>query len=162
MMTSVDPNYSRDNFSLTAVGGRNFFRYLKNFNLLREQEIFILSPNMHFYYDENDFKGIKTFINLRKLNLLKDPDEFLHTASLILPYNVNFIGCFSDNNSAGVEDFIPKLVTRLNNYIDFRTDHTLNRKEVSGLLVKHGYNVIDMSEINKLTFFYSKHIRQPA
>jgi hypothetical protein len=160
MIATDNPNFSSENFSLTAEGGKNFFRYLKNFNLFSEPEIFILSPNIHFYYDENDFINIKTFVILKKLNLIKDLDTFLHTVSIILPDNVNFIGCFSDSDSSGVEEFIPNLVTRFNNFLDSRTDHSLDRKVVSKLLEKHGFQVVDMSEINKLTFFYSKHIRQ--
>jgi len=93
------PIFSSDNFNLTAEGGVTFFKYLKKFNLFSEPELLILSPNIHFYYDENDLKDVRTFILLRKLNLIKDLDTFIRTLSQILPPNVNFVGCFSDNKT---------------------------------------------------------------
>ena len=116
----------------------------------------ILSPNIHFYYDENDLKGIKTFLLLKKLNLIKELDIFLDTVSQILPANVNFVGCFSESKSLNVNGFLTEMSARFTNFLDFRTDHIMGRKDVSELLNKHGFKIVDMSEINGLTFFYSK------
>ena len=160
MISSEKPNFSPDNFSLTAEGGKNFFRYLKSFNLFKEPELLILSPNIHFYYDENDLKGVKTFIILKKLNLIKDLDTFLHTVCNILPENVNFVGCFSDSQTVDGNGFLTGLSTRFNNFLDSRTDHNMDKKDVSDLLEKHGFKIIDMTEMNGLTFFYSQTIRQ--
>ena len=156
MISSEKPNFSRDNFSLTAEGGRNFFHYLKSFNLFKEPELLILSPNIHFYYDENDLKGVRTFIILKKLNLIKDLDTFLHTVFLILPENINFVGCFSDSKTVDGNGFLTGLSTRFNNFLDSRTDHNMDKKDVSDLLEKHGFKIIDMTEMNGLTFFYSQ------
>src|SRR5665648_194429 len=79
MISYVKPIYSPVNSGLTAVGGKNFFRYLKRFNLTKEPDLLILSPNSHFYYDANDLKNIRTLINLKKLNWIKDLDAFLQT-----------------------------------------------------------------------------------
>ncbi len=156
MISSGNPNFSPENFSLTAEGGKNFFRYLKSFNLFNEPDIFILSPNIHYYYDENDLKNIKTFILLKKLNLIKDLDQFLRTVAQILPPDVNFVGCFTENTSSDVEGYISNLVTKFNNFIDLKTDHDMDKKDVKKLLEKHGFKVVDMTEINDLTFFYSR------
>ena len=160
MISSEKPNFSRDNFSLTAEGGKNFFRYLKSFNLFKEPELLILSPNIHFYYDENDLKGVRTFIILKKLNLIKDLDTFLHTVCNILPENVNFVGCFSDSQTVDGNGFLSGLSARFNNFLDSRTDHNMDKKDVSDLLGKHGFKIIDMTEMNGLTFFYSQTVRQ--
>jgi hypothetical protein len=159
-MPSESPNFSPENFSLTAEGGKNFFRYLKSFNLFKEPELLILSPNIHFYYDENDLKGVKTFLILKKLNLIKDLNTFLQTVFKILPENVNFVGCFSDSKSVDMNGFLSGLSTRFNNFLDSRTDHNMDKKEVSALLEKHGFKIIDMTEMNGLTFFYSKTVPQ--
>jgi hypothetical protein len=161
MITYGKPNFSPDNFSLTAEGGKNFFRYLNRFNLFKETELLILSPNIHFYYDENDLKTVKTFIILKKLNLIEDLDTFLHTVSRILPANVNFIGCFSDSKTLNGNGFLSGLSTRFNNFLDSRTDHNLDKKDVSELLEKYGFKVVDMTEMNRLTFFYSQNVCQP-
>jgi hypothetical protein len=160
MISAENPNFSPENFSLTAEGGKNFFRYLKSFNLFKEPELLILSPNIHFYYDENDLKGVKTFLILKKLNLIKDLDTFLHTVFNILPENVNFVGCFSDSKSIDGNGFLSGLSTRFNNFLDSKTDHNMDKKDVSDLLEKHGFKIIDMTEINGLTFFYSQTVAQ--
>ena len=160
MISSEKPNFSPDNFSLTAEGGKNFFRYLKSFNLFKEPELLILSPNIHFYYDENDLKGVRTFIILKKLNLIKDLDTFLHTVFLILPENINFVGCFSDSKTVDGNGFLTGLSTRFNNFLDSRTDHNMDKKDVSDLLEKHGFKIIDITEMNGLTFFYSQTVPQ--
>ena len=155
------PFFSADSFNLTAEGGVTFFQYLKKFNLFKEPELLILSPNIHFYYDENDLKEVRTFILLRKLNLIKELDTFLHTLSYILPPNVNFVGCFSDNKTLKWNGFVSNISNKITNILDSRTDNTLDKKEVTELLEKHGFRVVDLTEMNELTLFYSQTILRP-
>jgi hypothetical protein len=150
------PFFSADNFNLTAEGGVTFFQYLKSFNLFSEPELLILSPNIHFYYDENDLKDVKTFILLRKLNLIKDLDAFLDTLALILPSNVNFVGCFSDNKTLKWDGFVASLSNKITNILDSKTDHFLDKENVAEMLKKHGFTIVDMTEMNDLILFYSK------
>ena len=155
------PFFSADNFNLTAEGGVTFFQYLKKFDLFREPELLILSPNIHFYYDENDLKDVRTFILLRKLNLIKELDSFLHTLSLILPANVNFVGCFSDNKTLKWNGLVSNISNKINNILDLKTDNFLDQKEVTELLENHGFKVVDMTEMNDLILFYSQTILRP-
>ena len=85
----------------------------------------------------------------------------MHTVSCILPESVNFIGCFSDSKPFKWDGFLSELSTRLTNIMDSKTDHNIDKKDVSGLLEKSGFKVVDMTEINGLTFFYSQNVRQP-
>ena len=155
------PIFSSDNFNLTAEGGVTFFKYLKKFNLFSEPELLILSPNIHFYYDENDLKDVRTFILLRKLNLIKELDTFLRTLSQILPPNVNFVGCFSDNKTLKWNGFVSNLSNKFYNILDSKTDHFLDKEDVSELLEKHGFKIIDMTEMDELILFYSQTIPRP-
>jgi hypothetical protein len=155
------PIFSSDNFNLTAEGGVTFFKYLKKFNLFSEPELLILSPNIHFYYDENDLKDVRTFILLRKLNLIKDLDIFLRTLSQILPVNVNFVGCFSDNKTLKWNGFVSNLSNKFYNILDSKTDHFLDKEDVSELLGKYGFKIIDMTEMDELILFCSKTIPRP-
>jgi hypothetical protein len=155
------PFFSADSFNLTAEGGVTFFQYLKKFNLFREQELLILSPNIHFYYDENDLKEVKTFILLRKLNLIKDLDTFVKTLSLMLPPGVNFVGCFSDNKTLKWDGFVNNISSKITNMLDFKTDNVLDKEEVSQLLEKYKFKVINMTEMNDLILFYSKTVPRP-
>jgi hypothetical protein len=150
------PFFSADNFNLTAEGGVTFFQYLKSFDLFSEPELLILSPNIHFYYDENDLKDVKTFILLRKLNLIKDLDAFLDTLALILPSSVNFVGCFSDNKTLKWDGFVTSLSNKITNILDLKTDHFLDKENVAEMLKKHGFTIVDMTEMNDLILFYSK------
>lgn len=150
------PFFSADNFNLTAEGGVTFFQYLKNFNLFSEPELLILSPNIHFYYDENDLKNVRTFILLRKLNLIKDLDNFLKTLSIILPPDVNFVGCFSDNKTLKWDGFVTSLSNKITSILDSKTDHMLDKKDVTEHLGKHGFKVVDITVMNDLVLFYSK------
>jgi hypothetical protein len=160
MISSGSPNFNPDNFTLTAVGGKIFFSYLRQFNLLCEADLLMVSPNSHFYYDEEDLKSVRTLVILKKLNLIKDLDPFLKTVSHILPANVNFIGCFSDSKTLRENGFLSELSTRFNNFLDSRIVHYMDKKDVSELLGKHGFKIIDMTEINGLTFFYSRSVRK--
>ena len=158
MISYERTSLNSDNLSLTAKGATTFFHYLKKFNLFKEPDLLILYPNSHFYYDENELKSVRTFINLKKLNLIKDPDTFLSTVFNILPQNINFIGCFSDNRELKGNSFISEISARLTNLLDSKTFNYLDKKVVTKLLEKHGYRVIDMTETVGLTFFYSKKI----
>jgi hypothetical protein len=155
------PFFSSDNFNLTAEGGVTIFKYLRRFELFREPELLILSPNIHFYYDENDLKDVRTFILLRKLNLIKELDSFIKTLTLILPPDVNFVGCFSDNKTLKWNGFVSNLSNKINNILDSKTDHFLDKKDVSELLEKHGFKIVDMTEMDELILFYSKTVRPP-
>jgi len=152
-------NFNTANFSLTAEEGKSIFHYLKSFNLSKEPDLLLLYPNQHYYYDENDLKNVKILIILKKLNLMKDIDTFVHTLYHILPPNINFIGCFSDSKTRKGNGFLSRLSNRFNNLLDSRTDHNIDKKYVSLLLEKYGFKIIDMTEMNGLTYFNSQNSR---
>jgi hypothetical protein len=155
------PFFSADSFNLTAEGGVTFFQYLKKFHLFREPELLILSPNIHFYYDESDLKEVKTFILLRKLNLIKDLDNFVKTLSLMLPPGVNFVGCFSDNKTLKWDGFVSNISNKITNILDFKTDNLLDKDDVRHLLEKYGFQLVDITQMNELILFYSKTVPRP-
>lgn len=146
--------------NLIAEGGDNLFHYLKSFNLLRDNHLIVLPSNHHYYYDENDLQGVRTIVNLKRLNLIKDLDSFLSTLRRILPSNVNLIGCFSDHKSFTGSQFFSRLSVRFNNLLDLRADRDMKKQNVTTLLEKHGFKVIDMTETDGLTYFYSQNIPQ--
>jgi hypothetical protein len=162
MISDEKNSFSSNNSSLTAEKGMTFFRYLKRFNLFNEPDLLILYPNIHFYYDENELKSIRTFINLKKLNLIKDLDEFLHSVFSITPMNINFVGCFSESKPHKGIEFISDLSNRIINLLDAKTYNSMDRTQVTELLEKYGYKIVDMTEANGVTFFYSRNIRQPV
>jgi hypothetical protein len=162
MISDEKTSFGSNNSSLSAERGMSIFRYLKRFNLFNEPDLLILYPNIHFYYDENELKSVRTFINLKKLNLIKDLDAFLHSVFSITPMNINFVGCFSDSKPHKGIEFITGLSTRLTNLLDAKTYNSMDKAEVTKLLEKYGYKVVDMTESNGITFFYSRNVHQPV
>lgn len=148
--------------SLISDGDINFFHYLKGLNLAKETDILVLPSNHHYYYDQKELKSVRVLVNLKKLNLIKHLDEFLENLVCILPPSTNFIGCFSDNKTlepkASPSNRFSKLYNRFINFLDDRTDHLMNKYEVSKLLERNGFKTIDMREINGLVYFYSQKV----
>lgn len=146
--------------TLISQGGIDFVRFLTSLNLSDESDILILPSNQHYYYEEKELKSVRTIVNLKKLNMIKHLDTFLYSLVRILPPNANFIGCFSDSNALNVNGFSIyhplKLFNRIINFLDSRTDHFMNKDEVSGLLGKNGFKALNMKEMNGLTYFHCK------
>lgn len=153
-------NKNPSTLTLIAECGINFFLYLRSLNLSNETDILVLPPDQHYYYDGKELKSVRILINLKKLNLIKHLDIFLNTLIRILPQNANFIGCFSDNEPVKEDGFqfslSSRLFSRFINFLDSRTDHILNKKEVSELLERNGFETVDMKEMQGLTYFYCK------
>lgn len=157
------PDLKELTFSLSAEDGKNFFQYLKNFNLSKDPELLILPPNNHYYFDEKELRNVRTLINLKNLNLIKDLNTFLFTLSRMLPQNANFLGYFSYSKlTFNGDSLFTGLSSRLNNLLDLKTDHNLDKKEFSERIQRFGFKVNDMTEMNGLTYFYTKVVRHPT
>lgn len=155
--TSLNPAIAN---LISGIGG-NLYQYLKSNDFPEESDFILIAPNQHYYYDESDMKNIRSLINLKKLNNIKHLEKFLHNLYRVLPPGANFIGCFSDsrklNRNRKVHFYQPSvLLNRFRNFLDSRTDHYINRDEVFGLLSVNGFKVMNMTEINGLTYFYSQ------
>jgi hypothetical protein len=151
---------------MISDGGENFFSYLKSLGLSNEPNLLVLSPGQHYYYDESDLRCVRTLVNLKKLNLVKHLDQFLHSLFRILPPDANFIGCFSDanahKNKGSKSEHSTGLLNSFLNLLDSMTEHRMNKNEVSEVLKTHGFKIVNMTEINGVTFFYSQNVRRPS
>jgi hypothetical protein len=138
---------------LIAEGGENFFNYLEWHGLTNENNMLVLSSRYHYYYDPNELQSITTLINVKKLNLIKHLDSFLHSIVYTLSPESNFIGCFSDWKTQKRIGFTSRMYKSFINFIDSRIDVDYDKKDVSRLLEAHGFKVVDMTEINGITYF---------
>ena len=160
---------------LAAEGCEDFFNYIEWIGLAKDPNLIILSSLHHYYYDTEDLKDVETMVNLKQLNHIKQIKDFLHTIYHILAQECYFIGCFFDNNnqngylsgshkpqrqSAGrldpVENGIAsniKFINMIYNIIDSRTNRNMTEKTVTLLLREAGFKVLDMTELNGLTYF---------
>lgn len=152
--------------TMIAEDGDNFFRYLKDLGLSRENNIVVLSSRHHYFYDENELKNVSTLINLRKLNRIKYLEEFLYTLVQVLPPDTKFLGCFSDFEvSEKSETAFVRPIKRLKLKISSLysgNEKMLNRNKVSEILESFGFKIIDMTDMNGLTYFCAQNLRKPA
>lgn len=158
----------------------NFYNYLEKLGLANDPDFIILSSSHHYYYDIEELKDIKTVINLKQLNYIKQIKDFLHTIYNILPQKSYFIGCFADNknqntflsgsNKSGqdddqIENGISSRISFLNkmfNIMDSRTNMYLTARTVTLLLEDTGLKVLDITELNGLTYFCAQNIKPSA
>ena len=144
--------------NIRMKAGEDFVQYLHWLELAKEPDLMALSSTRHYYYDSTDLKSIKTLINLKKLNNIKHLESFLRIVVRILPHKANFIGCFkSSNPNRSVFSLYQsfKFFNGIVNYIDSITERVLTKENVSRLLEKHMLMVIDITDINGMTYFCS-------
>jgi hypothetical protein len=151
--------------TMIAEDGDNFFRYLKDLGLSRENNLVVLSSRHHYFYDENELKHVKTLINLRKLNLIKYLNEFLFTLVQVLPSDTKFLGCFSDYDEQGKGESsffnpIKHLGHKISNLYS-GNERILNKNKVTEMLESYGFKITDMTEMNGLTYFCSQYVQKP-
>ena len=139
--------------------GNDFLQYLQWLQMEDETNLMTLSSTHHYYYEMNDLKNIKILINLKPLNSIKQLDSFLQTLVRLLPHESSFIGYFKNTDQNKSVFSIPQFSNFFQgfiNYIDLKTDNSLTKREVSRLLEKHKLNVVDITDINGMTYFCSQ------
>lgn len=152
--------------------------YLDRMGLVKESGMLVIPSSRHYFYDAEDMKGIRTVINLRQLNYIREIRDFLKQITGLLPAKSNFIGCFIDNRAHsagsdkngsssaqvsdkteayenGIELRIP-FINRMYSIIDFRTNRYLTRRAVTNLLKESGLELVGMTEINGFTYFHAR------
>jgi hypothetical protein len=164
--------------NLIAEGGDSFYNYVDWLGLIDDPDLIVLSSVHHYYFNNDDLKDINTVINLKQLNLIKNIDIFFHSIFKIIPSKSNFIGCFLDNKTQyhfainnilsqyqaknnidpfenGITSRIP-FFNKVFNLMDSKTNKYLTRSNVSSLLKEQSFKVLDMTELNGLTYFHSQ------
>lgn len=136
--------------------GESFFNYLNRFGLDRDSNLLVLPSDNHYYYDFEELKGVTTLVNMKKLNLVRHLSNFLNIIHDTLSPDANFIGCFSDRKSGKGESELSRMYKKLINYLDNKVDLDFDRKDVLKLLESKGFNIIDITEINGITYFNSR------
>jgi hypothetical protein len=147
---------------LASEVDENFLNYLNWHGLANEDNALVLSSKLHYYYDYEELKEVTTLINLKKLNLVKHLDDFLHTLCNGLSPKTNFVGCFADRRSDKGKSVTSRLYKKFLNFLDAKIDVDIDRNDFSRMLESHGFKVIDMTEINGLTYFRTQNFRTSA
>jgi hypothetical protein len=150
--------------NIRTEAGVDLIQYLHILNLEKDPNLMALSSTHHYFYDSNDMKSIRTLINLKKLNNIKSLGSFFQNVVRILPQEAIFIGYFkNDTGNRSVFSFnqTTKFFNGLVNYFDSRTDRSLTKGDVSRLLEEFKLKVVDITDINGMTYFCSRNYSQP-
>jgi hypothetical protein len=159
------------------------YDYIDKLGISNCEDLVILSSRHHYYYDDEDLLGVKTVLNLKHLNYIKDIKEFLNTVNKMLSYKSYFVGTFLDRKNhswlssspvsynhqmqGAVDPVENGIVSRfplfnmIYDFMDSRTNRNMTEKSVMLLLANAGLKVTDMREINGLTCFCSQKIAPP-
>lgn len=159
-----------------------FFDYVDWLGLANDPGLIVLPPDNHYYYDAEELKDIKTVINMKQLNHIKQIKDFLQNICNILTLQSYFLGIFIDKKfqysffpvltlnqnhtkgkvdtvENGIESRIP-LLNMMYNIMDSKTNRNLSQRTVTSLLEDAGFKVLNMSELNGLTYFCSQKIKR--
>lgn len=165
---------------LITEGGESFYNYVDSRGLSKDPSLIVLSSSHHYYYDYEEMNSAKTVINLKELNRIKEIKSLLHSHLHFLPHSCNFVGCFvnnrkierytlrkyltsgeiirnSDDVELGIVSRFP-FINRLYSLMDSKTYKFLSEKSVTLMLGVHGFKIMDMKEVNGLTFFHSRKV----
>jgi hypothetical protein len=169
---------------LTDEVREDLITYLNRMGLAGEAQILVIPSTRHYFYDADDLRGIRTVINLKQLNYVREIRDFLKKISDMLPNNSSFVGCFIDNKSQtgfsdkysnlprqlsekaeayenGIESRIP-FINRMYSFIDARTNRYLTKRTVSHLLEECSLQLVSMTELNGLTYFCTRKTKSVA
>lgn len=145
--------------NIRSEAGTDFVQYLQFLQLEKDTNLMALSASHHYYYDFDDLKSIRTLVNLKKLNKIKSLGSFLETVGRILPQEAIFIGYFkNDTGNRSVFSFYQttRFFNSVVNYFDSKTYSSLTKDDVSRLLGEHKLRVVDITDINGMTYFCSR------
>jgi hypothetical protein len=180
--TSIDSIKSNPALKiLSTENSENFAKYLELLGLDKDSNMVVLSSSHHYYYDAEEMVNVKTVVNLKELNQVKQLKDFLHSIFHILPPKCMFIGCFVNNrkqngfglstnhsdsfnkrNSDAIENGIASnnpFLNKIYNMIDSKTNKYMSERSVTQLLGEHGFKVLNMTELDGLTYFCAQSIQ---
>jgi hypothetical protein len=166
--------------NLISEGGEGFYNYVNRIGLANDSNLIVLSSQHKYYYDSEEIDKARTVINLKELNLIKQITSLLHSHLRFLPLRCNFVGCFVNNEKTdryalrksscynekiknndkvelGIISRFP-FINMLYSIMDSRTNKYMSEGLVTSMLSVHGFKVIDMTELNGLTYFHSQKV----
>ena len=169
---------------LSDAAREDLIEYLDRMGLASEPDLLVIPSTRHYFYDAEDMKGIKTVVNLRQLNQVREVREFLRNIVDLLPVKSNFVGSFVDNKvqngfsdkysnqpreisekeeawENGIESRIP-FINRMYSFIDSKTNRYLTKRAVKNLLKEVGLELVGMTDLNGLTYFHTRKNRPTA
>jgi hypothetical protein len=163
---------------LNEEGGTEVVKYLEKYSLLQASNFILLSSKRHYFYDTEELKKIKTVINLNLLNRTDQVKYCLQTLNYVLPQNGILAGCFINYRSQENMKLKKNMITfqHINKFLIIYNKLIINlisaykwakyilnqgkvkyltTNEACKILKKNGFRIIDVTEINGLSYFIS-------
>jgi hypothetical protein len=168
--TEMNPVYTE----LVGEGHEDFYNYLDWLGFAKTPDLLILASSHHYYFEVEDLRNVRTVVNLKKLNYINKPKDFLQEIYAVLPDKCHFVGSFTDNKKQNIFSPPKKPQNRIDadesgsemetgrwnsflnvlyGVIDARTNRYLTEKSVRSLLEETGLKILDLTEFNGLTYF---------
>ncbi|NMC37123.1 MAG: hypothetical protein GYA41_02235 [Bacteroidales bacterium] len=143
---------------LLLNGCEDLHNYVCWTGLAREKGIMVLLPISHYHYDFEDLKGVRILISQKKLNNVKHLESYLHTLFKAMPGDGYFFGCFecNDKPASGKTSVTASKFRCSMKYPEAQPERLFTRKGVSIILEGHGYKLIDLTDINGITYFCAR------
>jgi hypothetical protein len=161
--------------------GEEVFYYLDKLGATPDHNIILLSPIRHYIYSSTELKQVKTVINLIEINDTRTVKIFLHNFNRVLPMKCYFVGKFTDYKVKTeqvktsnpyiirhmllmLHTFEHKIVPKIPviNYFQYllnsRKLKYLTSKKMRKLLKNSGFHVVDIKQINGVSYFISQKV----
>lgn len=175
------PEYARFSQQVANVS-EPFSDYIALLHIPGELKLMVLPSSNHYYYETRDLKKVKILVNLKQLNDIKNIRDFLRNVSSVLPLKSYFIGTFFNNKDKNiflsdpheppkvytgpfdfVENGISSRVPFLNllyRLIDLKIERYMTKTTVNSKLEEVSLKVLNMTDIEGLTYFCAQKIPQ--
>ncbi len=166
---------------LITEGGDDFYNFVNRIGLVKDPSLIVLSSRHSYYYDNEEMTKAKTVINLTELNNIKEIKVLMQSYLQNMSQECNFVGCFINNKKFGsfvlrkgssftgntkIADAVElgivsryPFINMIYSIMDLKSFTYLSERSVTLMLRNYGFKVLDMAEINGLTFFHSQKIK---
>ena len=169
---------------LRKEGGDNLFNYVEWLRLLDRTDLIVLSSRHHYFYNNEEMENVRTVVNLKLLNQVRNLELLIDTIYKLIKPAAFFVGSFAEegnryngkvNISFGVNGNTSKeeaiehgiisripILNHIYNFFDSRTNRYMTRQEVITIFSLHGFDIVDMTEMNGLVYFCAKKSQLPG
>lgn len=131
--------------------------YVSMLNIKDDSNTLILSPVHHYYYNIDEIKDVRTLIHTKELNKVSDLKRFMNNTLHVLSKDSMFIGCFRDNKIRQNIFYRNRVFYWFNNILDGNAIYRyMSRTMVIKMFMKLKLDIIDMSEVDGITYFCVK------
>lgn len=131
--------------------------YVSTLNIKDDSNTLILSPVHHYYYNIDEIKDVRTLIHTKELNKVSDLKRFMNNTLHVLSKDSMFIGCFRDNKIRQNIFYRNRVFYWFNNILDGHAIYRyMSRTMVVKMFMKLKLEIIDMSEVDGITYFCVK------